>query len=365
MQSTYKRSFLIVSITAFALLATIVLSYIAGAVSAKYAKEVVYSDIAVIPKNYYTVTYFQHDGSEFQKVNVYSNTSHTLRDGTGVNLPSGAESFAGWVNALGEAPDLTKRGDYSLYPTFTYPEATYEVRFMDMQGETLIGTATFKEGQAGKNGGSIITPPTAPTVEDMDFQGWVVRSGSDTVAWSDYTLTKADVVVYAQYVYNGNLELTGVDAEPKDGIIDYYQVESVDDLGETVTVPGYINGVPVAIVSKLTSNLFDDTTTIILEEGIQVLKQESLAGTPDLNTVVLPSTLTTIENKTFSSNVLGMASKDISFTYNGTGAQWDAIDKQSGWDAGLADGVIITCSDGVYRLSRSWLGTYTWTWTPN
>ena len=117
-------------------------------------------------------------------------------------------------------------------------------------------------------------------------------------------------------------------------------------------------------MKKLTASWNDDTTTIILGEGIEILRNESLAGTPDLSTVVLPSTIKSIESNAFSSNVLGMANKKINFTYNGTMEEFQAISKASGWDAGLADNSTIHCTDGKAVLTRDW-NKYTWNWTAN
>ena len=42
--------------------------------------------------------------------------------------------------------------------------------------------------------------------------------------------------------------------DPKDGTIDYYKVEAVDELDETTYIPGYFNGLPVKVVEKLYKN---------------------------------------------------------------------------------------------------------------
>ena len=113
LKNAHNIKVLILGMIVGMLLASGAVSNFVGSVSARYAKKMVFGDTVVIPKNYYTVTYFQHDGTELQTVKEYKNISHSLYDGTNVSLPSGAESFEGWVNALGDMPDLTKREDYS------------------------------------------------------------------------------------------------------------------------------------------------------------------------------------------------------------------------------------------------------------
>lgn len=345
-------------------------------VSARYVKDLVLDNVITIPKNYYTVTYYQHDGILLDNVNVFLSTEHSLRNGENVTLPDGAESFIEWVNALGNEPDLTKREDYSLYPKFKYSDVIYEVRFMDMKGEQLLGSATFKESQAGQKATDVITTPlTAPDLTDLEFTGWGVRTDSGTVAWSDYTLSKADVVVYAQYEYNGELSLTPVDTDG-DGDIDEYQVNSTSGLSGELRIPGDINGVPVAVVVEISDKGEinglgrDGITKVIFEKGITTISSNALAQTADLKEVVIPSTVTKIGSNAFARTGGGtLISKTITVTYDGTWEQWLQI-TEKGWESGLTTGTTVICTDGTATLTVSggilgYGATYSWKFVPN
>ena len=359
------------------LLACLLLNFI-GSTSAKYAKNFKFEDILTVPKNYYTVTYYQHDGTILDSIKCFTNVGHTLRGNQGVLIPDGAESFIGWVNALGNDPDLSKKQDYSLYPSFQYKEASYEVRFMDMKGENLLGSVSFKESQAGSKASSVIKNlPTPPTIEDFEFTGWGVRrEGQATIAWEDYTLTKSDVVVYAQYVYSGKLNVNGVDND-NDGVVDYYQVDSTSGLSGEYEIPGYINGIPVAVIVDISDNgeinglIGNGITKVIINEGTTTIGAEAMAMTADLKEVKLPSTIASIGKNAFASTAGGsIVSKKINIIYNGTWEDWNKIQKDSGWDSGLSSGATVTCTDGVATLSVSggFLGygaTYTWSFAKN
>lgn len=359
MQKIKKYRLLICCTLAVVLLISIALQNLVGTVSAKYVKDIVFNNTITVPKNYYTVTYYQYDGTVLENVNEYSNMAHSLRDGTGAMLPSGAESFIGWVNALGNSPDLSKREDYGLYPAFKYPETTYEVRFMDMKGEELLGSATFKESQAGQRATDVITDtPTAPTLTDLEFTGWGVRTDSGTVSWSDYTLTKADVVVYAQYTYNGNLQLTPVD-EDGDGTTDYYRVDATANLEAEVIIPGYINGIPVAVITDLASGFAGNVETIIVEDGVETINKDAFAFTPNLKNVTIPLSVTSIGANTFSSGWGILTQKQVTITYDGTWEQWDQI-TENGWDDGLVAGSKVVCADGTYVKSGNIFTGYEW-----
>lgn len=260
------------------------------------------------------------------------------------------KTFGGWVNAGSNEISSVPAGNtenITLYASWTN---SYTARFVDQHGN-VIYSETFTNKTTSLN------PPNPPAVTDC------------TGTWEDYKTmmknAKGDITVHPVYTYSGNLELTPVD-EDGNGSVDYYRVDAVASLPAEVVVPGYVNGVPVAEIDKLTDNRFaTNVKSIVLEEGVEKLNVESLAGTGNLEYVSLPSTLETIEKKAFSSNVLGFAEKEVTFDFNGTKAQWDAIAKADGWDEGLATGATVRCTDGYYELSVSGFSywkEYEWTW---
>jgi hypothetical protein len=191
-----------------------------------------------------------------------------------------------------------------------------------------------------------------------------------SVSWSEYTIkgAKADISVKAIYAYNGVLNLEPVYEQPDDGIVDYYQVKAVDTLPETVRIPGSIGGVPVKVVLRVANkegssdwnNYASGVYTIIVEEGVESLSikgddeydTNALAYTPNLKLVQLPSTLKYIGKNAFSRN-FGDDKKVITIEFNGTKAEWKAIEKHSDWDNGLKTNTIVQCSDGYFKLKTT------------
>ena len=197
------------------------------------------------------------------------------------------------------------------------------------------------------------------------------------VTWSDYTINKptSNITVRPVYTYSGNLQYTPVD-EDGDGIIDYYQLDAVDSLEESILIFGEFNGLDVKVVNKLyaNDNNFDYSSgvkTVTIEEGVQILNHNSLAYTQSLNTVYLPSTLTKMEKNVFSRNLFFGSNNDkkvLTIYYNGTMAQWKALVNASedDWHNGLLKNSKVICSDGYFELTNvSILGKYTWTERPN
>lgn len=371
-----KHSFVICCALVLLVLLSVTSQALIGSVAAKYATEKTFDLNIRVPKNYYTVTYYQYDDTPLRTIDEWGNVTHTLRDATGVILPENAESFLGWVNALGEAPGAI-RETMSLFPSFKYNETIYTVRFMDMKGETLVASATFKESQVGQTASSVITAPeTGPdlTGESLEFKGWGVRTDSGATAWTDYTLPNSDVTVYAQYEYSGELNLTPVDTDG-DGTVDEYQVDSAAGLSGVLEIPGYINGLPVAVIVDISDDgeinglWSDGITKVIFNDGTTTIKEGALANTADLKEVVLPSSVTTIESNAFASTMGGaFISKTLTITYDGTWEEFQAIAKENGWESGLVTGTTVVCTNGVATLTARTIlgyGYYTWDFEPN
>ena len=366
-----RRSYLV----AVALLLLSVICAQVGGVAAKYVKEVKLPTPIVLPKNYYTVTYYQYDGQVMVESKEFNNTSHALRDDTGVVTPSGSGDFQGWVTVTGTTPlletvggvrYLKNRESIALFPSFAGQElTTYTVSFMDMKGETMLGRTTFSSAQVGLSAMSVITEfPTAPdlTAEDLEFKGWSIRStGGETqiTFLENYTLPSSNVIVYATYAYSGLLALVAVD-EDGDGNIDYYQVEAVANLPAYIIIPGMVNGIPVKVINKIydgSQGKADyDVTKITIEEGVEILGSNAFGGTPNLEEVELPHSLKEISSNAFSTQG---EKKAITIYYAGTIAEWNLIEKQTGggqtWDKFIVDGSTLVCTDGtLVKNGKQW-----------
>ena len=360
-------------------------------VSARYKTEFSFSDLIPVSKNYYSVTYYDADGTTVlnsagnEKIQRYYGESYTIEDtyNARVTLPSGA-SFKAWVNAGGQTVTLIEgnnKEDIALYPAFNN---LYTARFMDITGRELLKSVTFN------NSTSINT--LIAEAEDIDtavegneyiFQEWQVRNSDGTyTSLSDYNPRNAtgDIVVIPNYSYNGKLNLKPVDKDG-DGDVDYYSVEAMAQLDNNVIIPGYVyigsNEVPVKVVTDLTSsNWADNVTSIEIQEGVERIETGAFADTPSLKQVVLPNSLEYLGSSAFVNdgwlgNFGGLVNyKILEITYNGTRAEWDTLIENSAddWDNNLGTGTKIICEDGTYTLTQtggSIFGKKEWVWKDN
>ena len=293
-------------------------------------------------------------------------------------LGVGKYVFGGWMDAGSTKHTIISAGndkDITLYPYFDNP---YTARFVDQKGNVLAwcmfhsGDVTQLDDTASAAEGHLPSPG-----KDFKFSHWEVHVGTATPVEynkNNFTNYKQDVTIYPVYKYTGNLKLTPVD-EDNDGTIDYYMVEAVDTLDTVTTIPGNVNGVPVKVVDKLYKNdnnwdFGSGVTTIIVEEGVEIIGHNSMGYTSDLTLVKLPSTLTTLEKNSFSRNT-GSDKKVITIEFAGTMADWQNIvnNSDSEWHNGLKSGSKVVCSDGYYELSNKTVPIigvlYDYEWTPH
>ena len=276
-----------------------------------------------------------------------------------------------WMNAGSTIVQNIKKNnnnDITLYPYFNSP---HTARFVDQQGNVLAWMM-FHEGNLDEldnladNAEAHLSDPG----KDFAFDYWEVNANGTKVQYNknnfkNYTY---DVTIYPVYRYTGNLKLTPVD-EGNDGTIDYYKVEAVEKLEKEQTIPGNVNGVPVALVEKLYKNdsnwdFGSGVETIIIEEGVKELAHNSLGYTEDLTTVYLPNTLEKLNKNAFSRNT-GDDKKVLTIEFNGTMAEWKAIldNSASDWHNGLKPGSVVKCSDGYFKQEgTNYYITMTYKW---
>ncbi|MBE5736972.1 MAG: hypothetical protein E7348_01025 [Clostridiales bacterium] len=307
----------------------------------------------------YTVTYL-HNNQTFAVEHITDNQS-TYSVIAEKPTQSGV-SFAGWINANAVVVNTIPANNTHNYTLSASWDKIYLIIFADAQGNVLYQEQITSSSTS-------LSPQGQATVDQIlaDLNAEAKQSDMK-VSWSDYEIknVKEDITVKAIYAYNGVLNLVPVYEQPDDGIVDYYQVEAVDSLPETVIIPGNVGGVPVKTVIRVANtegasdwnNYASNVTTIIIEEGVENLQIEgddkvntnALAYTPSLKLVKLPSTLKYIGKNTFSRNY-GDDKKVITIEFNGTKAEWKAIEKHKDWDNGLKTGTIVQCTDGYFSLT--------------
>ena len=289
-----------------------------------------------------------------------------------------------WMNAGStKVPTVTAGNSKNivLYPSFNKP---YTARFVDQKGN-VVAWCLFHDGTNGLDkleSTRLAAEAALPSPGNNFVLSWEVHINKTNNGYPAYNANnfknyKQDVTVYPVYEYTGKLKLTPIDDE-NDGIIEYYQIDAIDELDEITVIPGYVNGIPVKVVSKLyeNDNSWDfgaGVKQVIIEEGVEELARNSLGYTQDLSIVELPSTITKLGKNTFSRNlwynVLGdKDTKVLTIKFNGTQADWDKVvdNSDSEWANGLKKGTTVECTDGTYTVTSVNIETsnHKWSWTP-
>lgn len=304
----------------------------------------------------YTVTYLNNNELYALDCIVNNSIPYDVRS----DYPaSGQYSFAGWVNANATRVESFPKDNTTSYTLSAKWENVYLIMFVAADG-TVIYEENFTESSTGLSA-------EGQTIVDQKLAELNAAAAAEhmTVSWSSYDIANAtsDITVRAVYNYGGILGIVPVYGG--DGIVDHYEVQAVDDnLPEEIVVPGYVGGLPVKTVQRITNvagssdwdNYERNIKKIIIGEGVEELAHNSLSYTPNLEEVHLPSTLKKMGKNTFSRNDLfGIDKKTLTIVYNGTLAEWNAVvaASDSNWAGGLKNGSTVKCIDGTLVLSRS------------
>ena len=229
--------------------------------------------------------------------------------------------FRGWINAGSTLVTEIPAGNTQnvvLYPSY---ENLYTVMFVDHEGNIVYWT-TFTRSTANQ-----VTAPAVPEI-----------SGGYTGAWEtgwENKLANATGDITIKPVYNaedGIVSLTPVDSNG-DGITDYYQVTNVQesDANVNIVIPEELNGIPVVEVSGGAFSEFDNITTVKIPTSITSIGADAFA------------------NKENSGTLGTLKYEQITFLYEGTYEQWQAIEKDANWDRYVGQGSrIYFLADGTY-----------------
>jgi predicted ribosomally synthesized peptide with SipW-like signal peptide len=304
----------------------------------KFTEEAVSHSLTVDGKTYsnwymtysYKITFMDEDGTvldtqyigsnlEDVLVSDYETTARGLLDDT-----YAGDNFGGWVNAASEPIskiDAGKTTDIVLYPKHA---DKYTVRWLNEDGKVIHSVITTRTTYRK------LTAPTNPIskYDDMKFSHWEVRKVvGDTItseAISDsYTIT-SDITLYPVYEYTGGLNLIPVDTDG-DGVANHYAVAGSDlSQGEDFVIPEIVNGIKV---EEIRTGAFADE---------------------DLRDVVVPKSITYIGKNAFCADKdgfigLGGTYPMIQIIFEGTKADWDAIQKDTNWADNIGDGSNLVC----------------------
>ena len=309
----------------------------------------------------YTITYI-NDGKVLSVKYVTDNTvevpttnapAQHLVELWGSENIEGIWSFDGWMNAGSTVVEKIRVNNTENIVLYPYFENLYTAMFVDQQGNVL-DWMLFRTNEKDK----LVTmgenlKNEVPVGEHTVFDYWEVHITNDkgettyTAKLDEYAVQASDIAIYPVYKYNGNLKMTPVDTDG-DGKTNYYQVDGLqlttDEYNKltteqkkaymNVTIPAYVNGVPVTAIAD-----------------------DAFSDFADLEVINLPKTITYIGENAF---VKKRAHEQITINYSGTKSEWNAIedDFNGNWDKYVGTGSHIYFSDGSSYERKGVNGVY-------
>ncbi len=294
-------------------------------------------DGVTVVDSYYSITYV-NDGQTLDIIYVTNNNEafpvandqaqKLVEEWADDNITDYNWEFGGWMNAGSTkltSIDANNTENVVLYPYFNTP---YTASFVDQLGNILDWCFFNNEKATALEDTRISAESLLPNLgKDYVFEYWEVRGVKEdgTVIKEKYgtnafTSYETDVTLYPYYIYKGSVQLIPVD-ENNDGETDYYRVDAstIDREGQDVVIPDYVNGVPVEIIN---GGAFDDGK---------------------LRDVYLPNTIEKIGKNAFCKNDT-WEYPQIQIIFDGTKAEWDALEKEDGWDDNIGKGSVIICT---------------------
>jgi predicted ribosomally synthesized peptide with SipW-like signal peptide len=268
------------------------------------------------------------------------------------NIGKQGEDFVfdnGWMNAgstkISEI-DANNTKDIVLYPYFDNP---YTARFVDQNGNVIaycfFHAKDITKLEATRAAAEAALPDLG---EDLEFDYWKVHitdNNGKVTKEEDYAVNnfkgyEKDVTVYPVYLFKGDVNLVPVDTD-SDGIIDHYQVAGYSDPNgqAMVEIPASVNGKPILQINQNAFSSYDGVHSIVVPNGVTIQKNAFTSG-----------------------NKLG-SGEEITIYFEGTRAQWNALNKETGWDYGignnsrvffLKDGKVDTTQGYLQVGSRKW-----------
>jgi hypothetical protein len=326
-----------------------------------------YADWYQVQRTYYELTFMSNDGTKqlasvkipFTQGEVDVAQEYAKAGGASV------DDFSHWVNTGADEITTIPEGNTKHVTLYAALESKFTARYLDESGNVLT-TVTF----TAKSNVSVIknaAPENPPSSSQyLAFDHWEVRnSDGSTTALNDYkpSSAKGDITIYPYYNVkqgSGMIGLRGRDTDG-DGVIDEYTVEAVTGLSGQIEIPGYVNGVPVKVITDLSGDSLNTSiTSVVIKDGVETINSNAFAMTSGLKEVTIPTSVTSIGANAFSSGWGSVISKKVTIYYEGTWEMWQAAcntatSTDTNWDSGLGDGSMVVCTDGTYVLDAGWL----------
>ena len=190
----------------------------------------------------------------------------------------------------------------------------------------MLVTQAFNKNTFNTNVQDYTVEGPASKSDFLEFYYWAVRNadGSST-RLEDYKFSDSDITIYPYYNVSAagtaSMTLQGVDTDG-DGHFNHYVVTGFNATNAKVDVeiPDYINGLPVIEVTDGAFAEFNDITTVKIPTTITSIGADAFA------------------NKENSGFLGALKYEQITFLYEGTYEQWQAIEKDDNWDRYVGEG---------------------------
>lgn len=330
--------------------------------------EILHSVITAPPL---TVT-FMNDGEivEIRSVGYGEEVVINQNDSLGAEPSHENATFDGWLNAVGVKPtSITVTRSVVLNAKWKI-ENYINLIVLDYEG-TIVLEKHYPQGADPLTSDERTTLDSMPASlssqlsEEYSDVGlsvvvtWDGQYDADTLmASTTDVIIRQKTEVSMSTTGGGNIQLTPKEDANNDGFPDGYRVSGVkeDDGNIHIVIPDYILDSPVDEIDMGAFAEFDNITTIRIPTTIKTIGADAFA---DKENVGILNTL---------------KYEQITFLYEGTYAQWQAIEKDENWDRYvgqgskiyfLADGTFIeeTAKNGTWSASdRAWSdpkeGTY-------
>lgn len=315
-----------------------------------------------------SVTFINGD-EEVKVIEVEYGTIVTINqtDSYGATPPQDDAQFVGWMNANGDTNFTSIKVQRSIILNAKWKIPNYHnLIFIDYEGNIFM-QKTFAEGTN--------TDPLS-TSDRNELTDVITRINNE---FKDHDIYK-DYGILVSVSWDGKYDLQTIKTSTNDIIVKQVTNISYDSAGKIkIEANEDLNndGFPDSYrVSGVTNTDIDNISVIIpdyiLGSPVIEVGNNAFAGFDNMHCILIPKTITTIGSDAFSDASLGMFSsgETITIYFEGSKAEWDLIQKTSGWDDGLSastrifflnGGDKVDSSQGYIQRTKNWIGTsYSW-----
>ncbi|MBR6578381.1 MAG: leucine-rich repeat protein [Clostridia bacterium] len=270
-----------------------------------------------------------------------------------VTVPEGVTYIDGYAFASCESLKSVYLPDSLItlgYGVFYRSSALESVRI----GKNLetIGSSVFEECSKLNN---LSFPKTLKRIGEMVFMDCkslasvsFEGTGAEWKAIEKVELWNAGAAFSTVHCSDGDLELYEYDGSRGLLYVQYGSYAQLAGIGtcadKNIVIASAYNGVPVVIIEDGVFKSNKNIRSLTIPDKVHYIGKQAFAFCTSLESVVLPENLKTLGADAFNGCVAL-----TEFTFKGTKAEWNAIEKQDGWNEDCPF-TVVHCSDGDLEL---------------